>query len=787
MSIDKRGGSRIPDHFNAQAAIGTKVDPGPYIGIVKNVYDPTRSGRLQVWISEFGGDQTLPQNWTTVSYASPFMGVTRSYGEKTPTGNKPGKNTTDDAFEIAEQSYGMWMVPPDIDNQVLVTFAAGNPDRGFWFACILDNLQHHMPPGMPGSGTSDTILPPAGNALINAPLRSLGSAANLPLSELNNNKAENFNPNVLADPATKRPLHEIQAAIYIEQGLDRDPIRGPGSGSSQRETPSSVFGISTPGRPISDYADGNVDVTQPILGRKGGHIFVMDDGDGGGRGKQMRFRTSGGHQILLDDTNGVISVHNANGTCWFEMAQSGQVHLFSAAGINIRSKGDVNLHSDSNLNMYAKKEIRMKADSSMRLEGEQFDVSSLQMKLSGTQKMSIMSLQGSVEIEGKQDIGINTGSDLKVKHGGNALFNYGSQPKPLKAPKGLTTYTHPDVLFDRGAAIWRAQDNQIKNTPISILPSHEPWDRKSGIREEAGANNDPLENPVDVNEAAPPRPEIAALNDPQNAQGGYRAGTSTAEGTNTGGKLPGLDQALAAVGQQGTIISDKTYEFAKTINIPDNLVPPGMNKDVMQVVLATLASAEGGFNYQVDPNATQNVNHIGLWQFSQGTLETLGFLPSGFSAANGGLDGSAFRPINIGKGIDNGTGTVWTGPASQALGISSSEEFLNSPAAQQYAAALLVYKSVTQLQRSGAIDYGTASWDALDAATQQGILAGATSMSWFGIGSTINYLKSGSSQPTTTVGSTTVTGLKYFDRGWQAVQNITAKYSTAAPNSLGYR
>lgn len=62
---------------------GNPVEMGPFIGIVVNNIDNTRSGRLQVWIQQFGavesdGSPKLddPTTWRTVRYISPFYGAT---------------------------------------------------------------------------------------------------------------------------------------------------------------------------------------------------------------------------------------------------------------------------------------------------------------------------------------------------------------------------------------------------------------------------------------------------------------------------------------------------------------------------------------------------------------------------------------------------------------------------------------------------------------------------------------------------------------------------------------
>ena len=56
---------------------GVPFDAGPHIGIVKNNIDPTRTGKIQVYIEKFSGpEENNAQFWKEVSYMSPFFGQT---------------------------------------------------------------------------------------------------------------------------------------------------------------------------------------------------------------------------------------------------------------------------------------------------------------------------------------------------------------------------------------------------------------------------------------------------------------------------------------------------------------------------------------------------------------------------------------------------------------------------------------------------------------------------------------------------------------------------------------
>jgi hypothetical protein len=144
MAMDKRVG-RVPARYKKEESL-IKLDSSTYIGRVKNNLDPSRGGRLQVYIPDLvSGDEENPENWRTVAYASPFMGFT----------NQPDNNKQN-SYSKVRHSYGMWAVPPDVGNLVLCTFVAGDPNRGFWFACIPGQLSHYMVPGLAGSDDVDS-------------------------------------------------------------------------------------------------------------------------------------------------------------------------------------------------------------------------------------------------------------------------------------------------------------------------------------------------------------------------------------------------------------------------------------------------------------------------------------------------------------------------------------------------------------------------------------------------------------------------------------------------------
>lgn len=452
----------------AQTASGKKsgftVTPGPYEAIVMKHVEGSRMGQLLVYIPEISGQTPDAANYIPVSYASPFYGTT--YG--TDTQKFP------DNAQQSGQSYGMWMVPPDVGCKVLVTFAAGDRGRGYWFACIYDSTSHHMVPaiGRNIGGSEKTLAP---NPAVPATSESV-----LPVVEYSTTSDTAFNKDGI--DATPRRTHEYQASILIKQGLDRDKIRGAISSSSLRESPSNVYGISTPGRKITaaDQVPGN---KQAVFSRRGGHTFVMDDGDKNGKDQLIRLRTSGGHQILMNDSDQVLYIASASGNHWLEFSSTGQINVFANNGFNLRAGGPLNLHSDVALNMSAPV-IKMtavgndkspKGGISMATSGN-FGVTAVgSASLKCNQALSLSSMgKASLVAGGQMSV---SGIGKTSIFGGMLMLNTGSPgvPLPVTPP---TTKSLPDTKLVGSS--WQAVGTIASG--CTVAPAHEPWVDSSGKR-----------------------------------------------------------------------------------------------------------------------------------------------------------------------------------------------------------------------------------------------------------------------------------------------------------------
>jgi len=449
---------------------GMPAEMGPYIGIVVNNVDNTRSGRLQVYIEEFGatnkdGTPNLkdPTLWRTVSYCPPFYGATPQAGTSAEFGTYPGNRN----------SYGMWFTPPDIGVSVLCFFVGGDPSQGYYVGCIPEQGINHM---IPAIGSSTRYVP--GNA---AQENYFANTRLLPVTEINtaNNVIEN-NPQFWNAP---KPVQSVVASILFQQGLDKDPVRGPIRSNSQRESPSSVYGISTPGKPIyqgglnaktirTQLESGDVKPQDiAVVGRQGGHTFVMDDGDLAGTDTLVRIRTAKGHQITMSDDGDCFYITHANGQTWLEFGKQGTVDVFSTNSVNIRTQGDINLHADRNINMYAGGSIRAKAEQLIKLEGVagMTLMSDQSIKLFSKTALSIRS-DGTLALKSKSG-SWDGGNSLNLR--GKVINLNGAATLPASSVTTMTGYNLADTVFVANQG-WTVQPGTLK-TIVTRAPTHEPY------------------------------------------------------------------------------------------------------------------------------------------------------------------------------------------------------------------------------------------------------------------------------------------------------------------------
>ena len=339
--------------------------PGPFLARIVSHLDPYYMGTLEVELLHSSGNQNSKEGQIhQVKYMSPFAGITSvAYIDE------------NNDYNSTQKSYGMWMVPPDVGSTVVVFFISG---KGYWFGCIMDPNMNFMVPGY--AATSYQVD---------------GEEERVPVAEYNK-KAND----VSARDTTQipKPVHTPQQTVFTTQGLLKDDIRGITTSSARRETPSAVFGISTPGPVDKNGPKGKVGkfehvIPEAFISRLGGSSFVMDDGDDKFLRKTkptdgppeyaaveddetdglkdiphnelIRIRTRTGHQILLHNSEDLIYIGNAKGTSWIELSSDGKIDIYAEDSVSLHTKQDLNFYADRDINIEAGRNLNIKVAEEM--------------------------------------------------------------------------------------------------------------------------------------------------------------------------------------------------------------------------------------------------------------------------------------------------------------------------------------------------------------------------------------------------------------------------------------
>ena len=359
------------------------------IGFVVDNDDPLQQGRVRVFSPAYNDDPKKILHLPWCAYVSPVAG---SISQDAYTRGHVDGNAT----SSGPVHYGFWAIP-EIGAHVILACINGDPRRRIWLGCIPNHQETHTM----GHGR----FKHEGNA-VNGPLTSTGNQIEPTATKLK----EAFNGDIKSSEwktrgadyqittVTDRPSPEKSAYV--------DDTHEDIANSEEDEWVKSILGEH--GYDWTSYKNLGAFLASKVYSwtTPGFHSVTMDDRPFNSR---IRFRTTGGHQIILDDTNERIYFGTSEGKSWVELDSAGNIDVFAERRLSVHAEKDLNFSAGESIRFKAGKFISMYAGSESGQEG-------LPEKLN----------DGEIRIHSSNDMHIKSGNDLQLNVGTNLAATIGS-------------------------------------------------------------------------------------------------------------------------------------------------------------------------------------------------------------------------------------------------------------------------------------------------------------------------------------------------------------------------
>lgn len=392
LNVAKRG--RPSSDYNVNNLSGI------YVAKVVDNTDSLHTGRVTIRLTDFSSADAD----RIALLSTPYGGQTdilnsgddeQAYGREATSENGSPK------------SYGMWPQPPEVGTNVVVAFT-GSMEQGIVVGSLIAKDRNYMM----GGNASGLAYPDEGSDF-----------ELMPTAEKN--------PNDVNDPDTRPVNPELTAAI-IEEGTFGDYVRGHSMSSARRETPSRVFGVTT----------------------LYGHTISMDDGHPEtANSNNIRIRTRGGAQILIDDSHGFIHINNKRGTAWVEIDDAGRMDFYSQAGVSIHTEGDYNVHAKGNINMQAEQGVNIKS--------------------TGAEGVKIEASIGSIDTYSEVNTNMQSGTNYNILVAAN--YKLTAKRVDINGPRARHA--------DKAVIQTQPMNSNVLTSIASRVPEHQPWLGNSTIQE----------------------------------------------------------------------------------------------------------------------------------------------------------------------------------------------------------------------------------------------------------------------------------------------------------------
>lgn len=411
-----------------------KIDTVPIItlGQVVDANDPKQMGRVRILCTALGDTEDMQlANLPWANYVSPLAGVTSR-----------GSRGREDDTTFGPIAYGMWNIPK-VGALALVACLDGDPRIRVYFGQMHGELLTHTLPhgrfsvrGTIGDFSDETLADLEEDAA--RPVGPFNSREEVIQPQFDK-LIETFTApatNALNLDLTKtKPQRNYE---YFSRGADNQVSRLSESDvfeesimSFARDDLNDPFHIMTPGDAddsTQGYQHSRIQPnTKTVEGTKvydsqiyswttpGLHALAMDDAPDNCR---MRFRTTHGHQIILDDTNERIYISTAGGKTWVELDEKGNIDYYAERNISFHAGEDFNITA---------KNIRMKADEGIHMISEG--------------QIRMHSILDDIHMKSDKNIRFHSGEEMRLQSIGDLHVR-------TEANSFMTTVLNSDVLVE---------------------------------------------------------------------------------------------------------------------------------------------------------------------------------------------------------------------------------------------------------------------------------------------------------------------------------------------------
>lgn len=466
--LDKQG--------NLQAVGSSSFISNIVAGTVIDVDDPHQMGRVRVLCPALG-DDIDNQDVTSIPWALQLASSAGSINDEDFT-----RGPNDDQTTKGSVAYGFWTVP-QLQSTAIVACLNGDPSQRIYLGSLYDQFTQNTTPH------GRFFLQPANNGP-DGPFSSDG----LPIQPLYDAFDQAFNGNK-ESPEWKTRVADFLAGAITDKIFNNFALRDV-EGFTPDET---KFATEVNQHEVNQGYDYNhlaPSEQEDAMSSQvhswttpGFQSISMDDRKLNNR---MRFRTTTGHQIILDDTNERIYVSPSGGRNWIQMDVDGNIDMYTDNKVNVRSKWDINFTSDKSIRMHAKEGIHMYADQDIRMHSKQsirqhavqdlyqtVDNGDVQLNVGGTLYLTSGS---NIELSAGSDANITSGGVINEKASSDLVMQANGNLSGLAS--GNVDWDGSTVNLNGGGAGLASSAGEATTNPsekdalwTNRVPDHEPWPR----------------------------------------------------------------------------------------------------------------------------------------------------------------------------------------------------------------------------------------------------------------------------------------------------------------------